>query len=255
MRINFFEEYPTEENLLKIKLIDFPSTIFVASKSLDEFLKLKDKILKINDKVEVAYWPIIRRSYWFSPFSYKKDLKDFVNDISKNTESLKILLDLELPMKNKWYLYFVNIFSFFSNKQIIKNFIKNANKYNLKIVTVEYAPFNFFLAWLYKIIGISYDPEKYNNSVCLMYYTSMNKKRTNNLIKQTILKIKEKNKSLELGLGTIATGVFGNEPILSLENLEKDLLFMKKNNFETATIFRLGGLNEEYLKVIKAMLV
>lgn len=254
MRINFFEEYPIEENLLKIKLIDFPSTIFVASKSLDEFVKLKEKILQINDKIEVAYWPIIPRSYWFSPFSYTKDLKNFIDDVSKNDEPLKVLIDLELPLKNKWYLYFSNIFSFFNNKKIIKDFIKNAYKKNIKIVTAEYAPFNDFFVWLYKIIGISYNPREYNNSVCIMYYTSMNKNKTNNLIRKTILKIKEKNKNLELGLGTIATGVLENEPILSPENLEKDLIFVKENNFEIATIFRLGGLNEQYLKVINTVL-
>ena len=55
MKVNFFEEFPNEENLEKLKLIYFPSLIYVATKSLEEFNHIKKKILSINSKVEVGY--------------------------------------------------------------------------------------------------------------------------------------------------------------------------------------------------------
>jgi hypothetical protein len=39
MRVNFFEEFPNSVSLSKAKLIDFPSTIFIAAKSFKEFKK------------------------------------------------------------------------------------------------------------------------------------------------------------------------------------------------------------------------
>lgn len=58
-------------------------------------------------------------------------------------------------------------------------------------------------------------------------------------------------KFLSVGIGTIATGVFGNEPILPPEGLYKDLEWAKSTGTDEIFIFRLGGLNKEYISVIK----
>ncbi len=69
--------------------------------------------------------------------------------------------------------------------------------------------------------------------------------------KDVIVKsLKDYKNVLQVGLGTIAKGVFGNEPILSPANLEEDLHFLYKHSIDTAVIFRLGGLNEKYLSII-----
>ena len=253
MRINFFEEYPTIENLEKAKLIDFDSTIFLAAHSLEEFNTYKEILLNVNNRLDVAYWPILPRSYWVSPFSYTSDLEKLFEELKRNKEKLTILIDLELPMLKNKRLFIYNFFSFFKNKKIIKEFLRTAPLFNINITTAEYPPINNFILNIYRILGVSFDPKKYNNTSCVMYYTSMiPSEYIFNKITRTLIKIKkEKNQKLELGLGTIAVGVLENEPILSPENLARDLTFMKENNFKTATIFRLGGFNEEYYKSIK----
>lgn len=253
MRINFFEEYPTLENLEKAKLIDFPSTIFLAAHSLEEFYKYREDLLNINNKLEVAYWPIVPRTYWISPFSYTKDLEDLFKDLKQNKEPLTLLIDLELPLVKHRFLFLKNISYFSRNKKIIGNFLKEASFHNLNIVTAEYCPFNSLFLSIYRKLGISFDPAIFKNNICYMYYTSMfpNKyiyRKMTNLLSS--LK-KNGNRNIELGLGAIATGVLGNEPNLPPEDLSRDLSFMKENNFETATIFRLGGFNKEYYKVVK----
>lgn len=252
MRINFFEEYPIEDNLAKARLIDFPSTVFLAGHSLQEFYELKEKLLNINPNLEVAYWPILLRTYWFSPFSYTKDLQSFFKEMKTNSEPLTILVDLELPLKNKFFLYFVNLFSFFKNKKIIKEFFKNAPNSKINIVAAEYPFFNLFMLRFFRILGISYDTKIYGHRACVMYYTSMIPNRMLKKVTNAIIKTKNKfNPNLELGLGAIDVGVWGNEPKLFPDKLAQDLSFMQKNGFETAIIFRLGGFNEEYYKVIK----
>jgi len=86
-----------------------------------------------------------------------------------------------------------------------------------------------------------------------MFYTSLIKnkylqKRIKNFIIQNS---KEYGQKLHVGLGTIERGILENEPILPPESLNKDLNFLRKNKIKTAVIFRLGGLNKKYLKIIK----
>jgi hypothetical protein len=42
MKINFFEEYPTEENMKKLDMIDWPAMVFIAASSIKDFESLRD---------------------------------------------------------------------------------------------------------------------------------------------------------------------------------------------------------------------
>jgi hypothetical protein len=71
----------------------------------------------------------------------------------------------------------------------------------------------------------------------------------NSLVRKKIKKYKNK-KDYAIGLGVLARGILGNEPILSSENLEKDLKFVEDCGFKKVIIFRLGGLNKQYVQVL-----
>ena len=104
MRIDFYEEFPTKENLDKLKLINFKTNLHIASHSLKEFLKLKDKIKENYKNVKgVYYWPILEKKdgYWLSAFSRKSALKKLILELKKNTKPLKVMWDAELQMINK----------------------------------------------------------------------------------------------------------------------------------------------------------
>jgi len=257
MRINFFEEFPIDKNLNKLKLINFNCSLYVAAKSFKEFESLKENIVKTNPKIEVAYWPILEKSYWISPFSYSYELKNLYNDLFKNKQEkpLKILIDLEPPLLNK-KLFFFNFFSFFRNKKIIKKFFKESRKLNLDILTSEYPVLNRFVQKKLEWLGISYSIDKYPHKKIVMFYSSMIKSKfLKNKIKGYIQKRSQKlGKNLQIGLGTIAIGILGNELILAPRELDKDLTFCKKQNIDTIVIFRLGGLNKDYIKIIKKYL-
>ena len=53
------------------------------------------------------------------------------------------------------------------------------------------------------------------------------------------------------GFGTIAIGIQENEPILSPKILGRDLKLAKQQKIQEVVIFRLGGLNKEYIKTIR----
>lgn len=239
MEVGFYEEFPSKKNLNKLKLISFPTRIFIAEKSLKEFKKWENYVKKINKKTKCGYWPIIKNSYWISPFSNTKDLQETFNELSKLKN--KLLIDLELPFLNR-KMFLKNFLKFPKNKKLIKEFIEKNKK---RIVTAEY-PSSIFSIFT-KILGINY---KIKTEKSIMWYSSMFSEKLNNKIKENLPKLKNK-KQYSISLGTIAKGILGNEPIISPENLEKDLEFVKKAGFNKVIIFRLEGLNKNYLKVLK----
>lgn len=254
MKINFFEEFPNDKNLAKLKLVRFPSVIYVAASSLKNLESIKEKISKVNPGVEVAYWPILEKSYWVSPFSYTFELKKLYEDLLKNKKDkpLKILIDLELPLLNK-KLFFLNLFSFFKNKRLIKKIFTDAKKLNIEILTAEYPIPSRLIQKKLEWAGVSYPINEYPHRKISMLYSSMIKK--NFILKKMKQHIEKRSREigerLQVGLGTIAGGILGNEPILTPENLDKDLSFCKKQKINTVVIFRLGGLNTQYLRKIK----
>jgi hypothetical protein len=250
MKVNFFEEFPNEENLMKAKFINFNSTIYLAAKSLKEFREIKIRLNKINKKIEAAYWPILEKSYWISPFSYTSELNKLFKELSENKDKkLKVLIDLELPFLDS-RLFFKNLFCFSKNKKIIKSFFENLDD-NIEIMTAEYPMINNFFRRVIELLGVSYSLDRFSHKKCVMFYSSLIKSK---FIKRKMTKlIFEEHKKYDkicVGLGTIAKGIVGNEPILSTEDLKKDLDFLNRMGIEETIIFRLGGLNEKYIKIL-----
>lgn len=239
MKIEFYEEFPSKENLKKLNLIKFPTKIFIAANSIKDFKKY-EKIAKSYKKdIEVAYWPIIKNSYWISPFSNLKDLEELFKELNSIKNSL--LIDLELPLSKNWKLYIKNLWHFRKNKKLIKEFLEENKS---RITTAEY-PFTI-ISSLTKFMGLNY---KINYERSIMWYSSMMKKSLNKIIKSNLSKIKNKS-NYSVSLGTIAIGILGNEQILPAQNLEKDLEFIKKVGFKKVVIFRLGGINKNYIKIL-----
>ena len=241
MKINFYEEFPNKNNLKKLKEIKFRTELVIASKSTEEFNVWKKEINNINKNIKIIYWPIIRNSYWISPFSNRKDLIKLFDELNKIDE--KILIDLELPLNRK--LILKNIFSFFKNKKTIHKFLKENKK---RIITAQYPLSN--ISFIQKLLGLDYN---LGNKKSLMWYSSMNTIGLNTKIRENLRKIKNK-KNYSISLGTITKGILGNEAILNPKNLEKDLKFVKLLGFKEVIIFRLGGLNKKYLETIKKFL-
>lgn len=237
MEIDFYEEFPNKVNLQKAKLIKFPIRLFVAAKSIKEFKSFEKKIKRIKKNTTVCYWPIINNSYYISPFSNTKDIIELFKEL--NSIKNPLLIDIELPHPRKKIIE--NISSFSKNKKLIKNFLKKNKKRVTAPMQISMGSFKFM-----ELLGFNY-PINYEKNP--MFYTSMLKKST---IKKTINRFKKiKNKKqYTIGLGTIATGICGDEPILSLKALEKDLKLIKNLGFNKVIIFRLGGLNKRYLKVL-----
>lgn len=257
MKISFYEEFPTKESLDKIILINFPTKLIVAAKSLEEFNSTKNRIIGYkNDNIkEVIYWPILdkKEGYWFSAFAKNSALKRIINELRQNKNPLTIMWDAELPITPS--LIFTQILNYFKNRKIILDFFKNAEKYKIKIMTSEYPLESKFLRnLLFSLFLISFDTKKYKNKKIAMLYTSFLKNHPDIesfLERQISIGKKAFGNDFMVALGTIAAGISGNEPILKPEELDRDLRVAKNKGINDVVIFRLGGLNKIYLNVIK----
>ena len=241
MQISFFEEFPVKENLDKIRLIDFKTKLYIGAKSLDEFLKIK-KSLKNRKIKEVIYWPILemKEGYWFSGFSKRKALMRIFSEL-KNKD-IPVMIDLELPFTRNKKLFLMQSFNFFRNKKLIKEFIEDYEN----IYLCEYFPDGKLKDFIMRFLGLHFDG---NFKIIKMFYSSMHNFAD---LEEELKRENEKygNKFIA-GFGAIAAGIFGDEPKLSCEQLENDLETAEKAGIKEVIIFRLGGLDKKYARILQ----
>jgi hypothetical protein len=240
MIISFYEEFPKEDGLENVGLINFPTKLYIAAGSKEMFKKFSKEI-KSGHVREVVWWPVLQlnEGYWISPWTKRKALKK----VLKEAEGSKVMLDLELPKDKS--LLFKSLFNFFRNRKLIRNFVK---KNGDNVYCCEYFGEQKFLQRL----GLSYDSGK--NKIIKMVYRSVHH-LPDAMVKHTIKsKMDAYGKRFIVSFGTIATGITGKETILKPEELERDLRIAREMGVEEVIIFRLAGLNEEYIKVIDRFL-
>lgn len=244
MKITFFEEFSTQRNLDQLKLVTFPTKLYIAAQNLQEFRKFEKQL-----PVPLIYWLVLdmKDGYWISPFSKRGALVKHFKEVER--ESLAFMLDLENPIFAPW-LYFIELPNFLRNKHFIKKFIQTA-KPGLTLVEMS-GDEKKLQRW-----GLSYESDI--AYIAKMAYTSMmrgpRERRTARLHRICDAGIKKYGKRFKIGLGCITHGISGTEPILTPEQLGEDIEIVKRVGVSEAIIFRLGGLNEDYVKIIKEKMI
>lgn len=247
MEISFFEEFPKPVNLEKIKLVDFPTKLYIAAHSLQEFREFEKKVGANGCSPLLVYWVVLKKweGYWISPFSARSALIRCLNEVRE--EHIEIMLDLENPVHAPW-LYILELPNFWRNKRFISQFIEHGRP---KITLVELSGNEEKL----KFWGLAYESE--TAYVAKMAYTSLmvggREKKIARLREICKKGVEQYGGRFKIGLGCIARGISGIEPILSPDKLAEDLKIAKESKVEEAIIFRLGGLTPDYIRAIKTI--
>lgn len=244
MIVSFFEEFPARENLDKLKLITWPSKLYLAAKSVQEFEEVRKSIK--NKKIqEIIYWPVLQRKegYWISPFSQRRALLRIFAEL-KN-KNIPVMLDLELPTTQNPFLYITQSLNFFANKSLIRHFITH---YPGQVYLAEYFIGKGGRKFL-QCYGLHYEDNK-AKIIPMMYHSlhplSEEKVRQEFSNAKTLF-----GEKCVPGLGTIAHGILGIEPILSVELFLRDLKLAQEAGFKEVVIFRLGGLEKKYVNKVR----
>ncbi|MFH0752465.1 MAG: hypothetical protein V1914_02600 [archaeon] len=243
MIVSFFEEFPTKRNLDKLKLVTWPTKLYIAAKCLKDFNKIKSNIKNKHVK-EIVYWPILEKEegYWISPFSDRDALLRVFNE----AKGVPVMVDAEVPFRKHPSLLFSQLFNFFKNRNLIMDFVSNN-----KVYVAEYYPTGKIKEKVMSFLGLHFYSKRFNNKVIKMVYHSMHGFDKDFITSKLETGKKEFGGNFLVAYGTIAKGILGTEPLLSKEQLKEDLKIAKKVGIKEVVIFRLGGLNKSYAKVIK----
>lgn len=245
MLISFFEEFPTKENLAKLELVKWKTKVYAAAPGLDVFRRIQQELQSNQHVLETIYWPVLKKKegYWISPFSQRKALQRVFSELKKQV--VPVMLDLELPTTQHPSLFCTEFLHFSANKKMISEFI---NSYYGETYLAEYFPLDEKGRKKLEWAGLHYQNPKVN--VVKMFYHSLHD------FSDDFLKENWERGRLELGkkyipaLGTIARGIQGNEPVLSVEQLKRDLILAREQKIKEVIIFRLGGLTKEYARLL-----
>lgn len=248
MRISFFEEFPTPKNLEKVALLLFPSTVYLAAPSVARFNEVRETLQGLNPHIEAAYWPILAKSYWVSPFCDSEELRILLGELQAPHDAKRVLIDLEMPVLSKGQVL-RNLGSFHSNKKMIQTMFSLAGN---GVVTAEYPSLGDSSQGFLESLGLSVPMARFRHTKTVMFYTTFIKHYdVQDTIKRQIIRLhREYSGCIHVGLGTIAPGVFGNEGILPPRELGHQLRFFRDEGIPEVTLYRLGGLTEEYLDTI-----
>ena len=253
--VSFFEEFPDENTLKKIALIDFDIRIYVAASNLSEFYDYEGDFKSENGHItEVIYWPVLEREegYWISPWADAEALERVLDEITnrKDNRKLEVLLDLEPPLKRLKIFGF----NFKKNKRKITEFVRNAEDYNISVSTVEKS---YIPDWILEPLALSFDSEEYGNRKIKMYYSSYRRQVLPDFFADKLYERKIKKyakQGVAVGLGLIAPGIHDEQHRLAPDILQKEIEIASEQGVEEVIIFRVGGLKEEYLEAMHAAL-
>lgn len=253
MEVSFFEEFPHEKTLEKIAQIDFDTRIYVAAKNLSQFYEYEDQFKAQNPQIkQVIYWPVLEKEegYWISPWSDSAALERVFEEIKdrKDKKKQEVLLDLEPSLQRSRLLGFKD---FRKNKEQIEEFVANAKEYNISLSTVEKS---YIPEGILEYFDLSFNPEEFGNQKIKMYYSSYRRKLWPDFVVDKLFERKVSRyaeKGIKLGLGLIAPGIHNEAHYISPETLQTEVKIASDYGIQEVIIFRLEGLNEEYLKVLE----
>ncbi len=241
MQIDFFEEFPGPESFAPARLLREKCVVYIAARSLADFQKSAEQLKSIQPLAEPGYWPILEKSYWVSPFSYSSELDRLIQDLEALPQT-HVLIDLELPLLAP-RLFFRNFHGLFTNRRRIQRIVSSRHR----ILTAVYPATGPISESILRFLGIWHPGVE----SCVMYYTSMIKSQRLLQWMQTAIRRRAKHGHRTAGLGCLAAGIFGTEPILSPEGLSVDMAFLRESGVERAVLFRLGGWNSRYADAVR----
>ncbi|MBL8018648.1 MAG: hypothetical protein JNM27_03200 [Leptospirales bacterium] len=241
LQFDFFEEFPSREAFSRAKHIRVPTLVYIAAPELTTYYRHAASLKAANRKLRTAYWPLLPRSYWISPFSFPDELKRIHDELSSVT-GLDVLLDLELPIRRPG-LIFQNAHHFFSNRRLIREILKLSHRFLL----AEYPAIGPISQKVLQGLGISY-PE---HESCVMYYSSMIQSARIRHWMQKSIRIRARNGQKTVGLGCLSKGILGTEPIITCEGLTEDIRFLRDAGCTRAVLFQLNGLDQKYAETLR----
>lgn len=251
MDIGFFEEYPTRDNLSRLQLVAFPADVYVAARSIAEFVRLRAAIAADFRSVRtVGYWPILALGdgYWISAFSGSNAIARVVQELRSTADPFPVLWDAELPLLNK-RLFLTGLPALAANRRLIHRTVRDGAAPH-EIVVAQF-PKRGLDELLARIAAVAFPFDDYHR-LDMLYSSLLTVADRAGYLRRVIGEHSRRYERYSVGLGLIGRGVEDHTtPLITAEELDRDLRIAAEAGVERAVLYRLGGLNEQYAAVVR----
>jgi hypothetical protein len=244
MRIDFFEEFPSPQTLLPIRSFPAGTTVFMGCSTLEEFQLLSRLLRSINPQAQPAWWPILKTSYWVSPFSSHHELLSLKRQMTEVEYGTEILMDLELPLL-KLKLVIKNFGYFFRNKELLKKMTQDE-----RVLCAQYPDSLLTTTRVLQLLGVSFPNAQ--RRLVMAYSSMMPGPLKAHFRKALVLQIRQ-DPLLSVGIGALGRGALGFESQMSDLELEQDLSFCHSMGVKRVVVFRLGGATPSQIEILREM--
>lgn len=246
MRVDLLEEYPGPETLARAAALEPPATVYLAAPDLATFHR---HAALLPPGLEAAWWPVLPRSYWVSAFAGVDELERLDAELSAGAAPGTVLLDLELPLVRPGR-FLRGARGLRGGARRVAALIAAAAARGQRVVCAEYpARGGVTRAVLARAGALA--PEDVPHTKLVMAYASLIPTATlRRRVRATVLALARRWPGrVHVALGTVGAGALGREPTLSPEGLARELAAYAE--LPAAAVFRLGGLTDAHLAVLR----
>jgi hypothetical protein len=243
VRVGLYEEFPAQERLAKLGLVDFPVSLAVTASSRQAFLALREQIQDGYPAVqEVFFWPVLpaESGYYPGPLAEARALRQ----AAAAAEGLPTLWDLELPRapaQPAWG-------SWLDNRDFLGRWLSTRT-----------APTHVWRSGAFlgldplalRLAGLHYDPLDYGQVRLHLDLYATGKGLPADLM-ATVLRcgVERYGDRFIPAFGVLNDGVGEPEIYLPAETFERDLVLARAAGVSEVWVFGVNGLNEDYLAAL-----
>jgi hypothetical protein len=239
--IAFCEEYPTEESLAPARLITAPAIVFLAAERRDAFDRARDRLAAINPRLGAGWWLVPHESRALSAFCDPLEVAPLADAVATMAPGI-VLLDLELPVWNPRRL--LRDPRHLADGRRAVDVLFRVALARHEVWTAEWPPWApaTVRRWLRLCL-----PQA--RTRVYMLYSSMLPPVWRRLLIGR-LRRRLSSSGSAIGVGALATGVAGNEPLLSPSAFAADLDEAAALGVPIVLVYRLAGLDERHVPAL-----
>jgi hypothetical protein len=211
------------------------------------FEDARRRLQETNPSLRAAWWPVLPRSLTLSALAEAEEIDELERMLRDAEEPLTVLLDLELPIwdRSKMLRLLRQPSARRRAARALDRLFATALAFH-SVWTAEYPP--LLPAWLTQPLRLELRTLTVTR-VYMLYSSLLPRWWRPLLVRRVAGRLTERGGAI--GVGALATGIAGNEPILSPERLSRDLAEAAQLGAASIVAYRLGGLTPAHVSRIE----
>ncbi len=247
VRVGLYEEFPNPWRLAKLAQVDFPVSLAIAAPTREQFLALRETILRDYPQVGAVYfWPLLapEEGYYPGPFSKPEAIRRVMGEAT----GLPVLWDVEVPPGLKQIAQPL-VASWLRNRAATAEWLRARSEPVHIWRSHSWLGLN---PWPLRLAGLHYDPLDYPSvSLHLDLYTTGKGQPEwwlNSIMRQGAARYGAR---FIASLGVLNDGEGPAERFIPPDTLQRQLRLARQAGVHEVWLFGVNGLNAAYLDAVR----